>query len=57
MFSASVMGKVLSINLEKSYVKGTHLLVQLVMTVGGPRLPVTTDHRRLGVVLDGPRLT
>ncbi|XP_069156510.1 uncharacterized protein [Procambarus clarkii] len=35
----------------------TRLSDQPVVTVGGCRLPIATEHRWLGVVLDSPRLT
>ncbi|XP_069190266.1 uncharacterized protein [Procambarus clarkii] len=57
---ATVLGKGLSINPVKSCVMSftwTRLPDQPVVTVGGCRLPIATEHRWLGVVLDSPRLT
>ncbi|XP_069192215.1 uncharacterized protein [Procambarus clarkii] len=60
VFSAIVLGKGLSINPVKSCVMSftwTRLPDQPVVTLGGCRLPIATEHRWLGVVLDSPRLT
>nr|XP_045581996.1 uncharacterized protein LOC123745466 [Procambarus clarkii] len=60
VFSATVLGKGLSINSVKSCVMSftwTRLPDQPVVTVRGCCLPIATEHRWLGVVLDSPRLT